>query len=338
MTVLPILWQEGRLDLLDQRLLPDEITYITCTSAAEVAIAIKEMVVRGAPAIGIAAGFGLALEARRLSTGPVQSEFLAAIQVAARNLITSRPTAVNLKWAVDRVLATASSLPRATNSEIAQAIESAALGIYRDEVDACRLIGLHGQKVIPLGGCIMTHCNAGALATGEYGTALGVVRAAYAEDDTVTVVATETRPYLQGARLTSWELTTDGIPVTLIVDGASGWMMAKGHVDVVVVGADRVARNGDTANKVGTYTIATLAKRHNIPFYIACPFSTIDSSIPTGESIVIEERDPLEVRGFGGVQWAAPRAQIRNPSFDVTPAELITGFITERGVLQPPFA
>lgn len=338
MSVLPIIWHKDRLELLDQRLLPGEIHYVPCVTAGDVTNAIRDMVVRGAPAIGIAAGFGLALEARRLSMGPVQPEFLAAIQVAARNLISSRPTAVNLKWAVDRVLATASSLPRATNLELAQAIEGAALSIYRDEVEACRSIGVHGQGVMPLGARIMTHCNAGALATGEYGTALGVVRAAYAEDDTVTVVATETRPYLQGARLTSWELTTDGIPVTLIVDGASGWMMANGHVDVVVVGADRVASNGDTANKVGTYTIATLAKRHAIPFYVACPFSTIDPSIADGHSIIIEERDPDEVRGFGGVHWAAPNVLIKNPSFDVTPAELISGFITERGVVKPPFA
>jgi methylthioribose-1-phosphate isomerase len=338
MSVLPIIWHKDRLELLDQRLLPGEIHYVPCITARDVTNAIREMVVRGAPAIGIAAGFGLALEARRLSIGSIPSKYRDAIQAAALNLIESRPTAVNLKWAVDRVLAAASSLTPATNLEIMQAIENAAENIYRDEVEACRSIGIHGQGVMPRGARIMTHCNAGALATGEYGTALGVIRAAYSADDTVTVVATETRPYLQGARLTSWELTTDGIPVTLIVDGASGWMMANGHVDVVVVGADRVARNGDTANKVGTYTIATLAKRHQIPFYVACPYSTLDPSVANGNSIVIEERDPDEVRGFGGVRWAAPNVLIKNPSFDVTPAELITGFITEGGVVKPPFA
>ena len=306
-------WQGDRLELLDQRKLPDETTYVTCRTAAETAAAIRDMVVRGAPAIGCAAAFGIALEARRG----------ASLTAAEAILAQSRPTAVNLFWALKRMRG-------------APDPEAEALAIFAEDIAACRAMGAHGAALIPDGARIMTHCNAGALATAGHGTALGVIRSARDAGKSVSVIANETRPYLQGARLTAWEMVQEKIPVTLIADNMAGHLMSCGEVDLVIVGADRIAANGDTANKIGTYTLAVLAKRHGLPFYVAAPISTFDADIPDGSRIPIEERPQEEVTGYRGVRWAPQGVSVRNPAFDVTPAELISAIITERGVVTGP--
>ena len=306
-------WKGDRLELLDQRKLPEETVYVTCRTAAETAIAIRDMVVRGAPAIGCAAAFGIALDARRGAD-------LAAAQAL---LAASRPTAVNLFWALERM-----------RSAIEP--EAEALAIYAEDLAACRAMGAHGAALIPHGARIMTHCNAGALATAGHGTALGVIRSARDAGKDVSVIANETRPYLQGARLTAWEMVQENIPVTLIADNMAGHLMSCGEVDLVIVGADRIAANGDAANKIGTYTLAVLAKRHGLPFYVAAPLSTFDASIPDGSHIRIEERPAGEVTGYRGVRWAPEGVRVRNPAFDVTPADLITAIVTERGVVAAP--
>jgi methylthioribose-1-phosphate isomerase len=311
MDVQPLRWQGDRLELLDQRLLPERAEYLTCRTAADVAQAIRDMVVRGAPAIGCAAAFGVVL-AFKQRTDPEE---------AYRVLAGSRPTAVNLFWALERM-------------RKARDLEAEALAIYNEDLAANRAMGRLGAELVPQGARIMTHCNAGALATAGYGTALGVIRAA--KDKKVSVIANETRPYLQGARLTAWEMVQEGIPCALITDSMAGYMMARGEVDLVVVGADRIAANGDTANKIGTYAIAVLAKRHGIPFYVAAPLSTFDRSIPDGAHIPIEERPADEVTGYRGTRWAPEGVTVRNPAFDVTPAELITGIICEKGVVLAP--
>jgi len=303
----PIRWQGDRLELLDQRLLPDQTVYVTCRTAAEVAAAIRDMVVRGAPAIGCAAAFGVVLG------GKDSFEVLAA----------SRPTAVNLFWALDRMKG-------------AKNPEAEARAIFDEDLAANRAMGRHGAALIPKGARILTYCNAGALATSGHGTALGVVRTAFERDKTVSVIACETRPYLQGARLTAWECVQEGIPCTLITDNMAGHLMSKGEVDVVVVGADRIAANGDAANKIGTYMMAVLARRHRLPFYVAAPTSTFDPKIADGSAIPIEERPGHEVLGYRGVRWAPEGVAVRNPAFDVTPAELITGIVCERGVIPEP--
>jgi methylthioribose-1-phosphate isomerase len=303
----PILWKGDRLELLDQRLLPDKIVYVTCRTAAEVAQAIRDMVVRGAPAIGCAAAFGVVL-----SNGSRES-----YEVLAK----SRPTAVNLFWALERM-------------KKAKDLKAEAEAIYAEDLAANRTMGDLGAALIPQGARIMTHCNAGALATAGYGTALGVIRSAKGKK--ISVIANETRPYLQGARLTAFEMVQEGIPCTLITDGMAGHLMSTGEVDVIVVGADRIAANGDVANKIGTYGLAVLAKRHGIPFYVAAPLSTFDPKIPDGSHIPIEERPAAEVTGYGATRWAPQGVSVRNPAFDVTPAELITGIITEKGVVLAP--
>ena len=303
----PIRWKGDRLELLDQRLLPGKTVYVTCRSAAEVAQAIRDMVVRGAPAIGCAAAFGVVLS----GGAPESYEVLAK----------SRPTAVNLFWALERM-------------KKAKDIESEARAIYDEDLAANRAMGSLGANLIPERARVMTHCNTGALATAGFGTALGVIRSA--KDKNISVIANETRPYLQGARLTAWELVQEGIPCTLITDNMAGHLMSKGEVDVIVVGADRIAANGDVANKIGTYTLAVLAKRHGIPFYVAAPLSTFDASIPDGSHISIEERPAAEVTGYGETRWAPEGVAVRNPAFDVTPAELITGIICEKGVVLSP--
>jgi methylthioribose-1-phosphate isomerase len=304
----PIRWKGDRLELLDQRLLPEKTAYITCRSAEEVAQAIRDMVVRGAPAIGCAAAFGVVL-----SKGSP-----AAYEVLGK----SRPTAVNLFWALERM-------------NKAQDLEAEARAIYTEDLAANRAIGKLGAQLIGERARVMTHCNTGALATAGYGTALGVIRAA--KDKNISVIANETRPYLQGARLTAWELVQEGIPCTLITDSMAGHLMSKGEVDVVVVGADRIAANGDVANKIGTYPLAVLAERHAIPFYVAAPISTFDPKIPDGSRIPIEERPAAEVTGYRGTRWAPEGVAVRNPAFDVTPAELITGIICEKGIAYPPY-
>lgn len=319
MTVQALRWQDDSLDLLDQRLLPERIEYVTCTTAAEVAHAIRDMVVRGAPAIGCAAAFGIALEARR--GGSLDAAFAALAQ--------SRPTAVNLFWALDRMMAT-----RAAKG--LGALEREALAIFDEDLEVNRAIGRHGAELVPDGARIMTHCNAGALATAGHGTALGVVRSARDAGKKVSVIANETRPYLQGARLTAWEMIQEKIPVTLVTDNMAGHLMSRGEVDLVIVGADRIAANGDAANKIGTYTLAVLAERHGIPFYVAAPLSTFDPNIADGSEIPIEERGADEVTGYRGLRWAPEGVAVRNPAFDVTPAELISGLICEKGVVRSP--
>ena len=303
----PIRWRGDRLELLDQRLLPEKKVYVTCRTAEQVAKAIKDMVVRGAPAIGCAAAFGAVL-------GKGSKK---AYEVLAK----SRPTAVNLFWALERM-------------KTATDLEAEALAIYEEDIAANRAIGELGAKLINERARVMTHCNAGALATAGYGTALGIIRSAKGKN--ISVIANETRPYLQGARLTAWEMVQEKIPCTLITDGMAGHMMSSGEVDVIVVGADRIAANGDVANKIGTYTLAVMAKRHGIPFYVAAPLSTFDPKIPDGSHIPIEERPADEVTGYRKVRWAPKGVQVRNPAFDVTPAELITGIICEKGVVMNP--
>ena len=309
MEIEPIRWKRDRLELLDQRLLPDQTVYITCRTATEVAAAIRNMVVRGAPAIGCAAAFGVVLG----SSSKEAFEVLAA----------SRPTAVNLFWALDR-------MKKAANPE------AEAIAIFDEDLAANRAMGRHGAALMPKGARILTYCNTGALATSGHGTALGVVRTAFAQDKTISVIACETRPYLQGARLTAWECVQEGIPCTLITDNMAGHLMSKGDVDLAIVGADRIAANGDTANKIGTYMVGVLARRHRLPFYVAAPTSTFDPQTANGSAIQIEERPPHEVTGYRGVRWAPEGVAIRNPAFDVTPAELISGIICEKGVVLEP--
>ena len=309
MTVEPIRWHGDSLDLLDQRLLPEKLSYLKCTTAAEVAQAIRDMVVRGAPAIGCAAAFGVVL-----SKG--SSEGFSV-------LAASRPTAVNLFWALERM-------------KKAKDLKAEAEAIFAEDLAANRAMGKLGAELIPQNARVMTHCNAGALATAGYGTALGVIRSA--KNKSISVFACETRPYLQGARLTAYELVQEGIPCTLITDSMAGHLMSRGEVDVVVVGADRIAANGDVANKIGTYALAVLAKRHGIPFYVAAPLSTFDPKIPDGSHIPIEERPAEEVTGYRGVRWAPEGVKVRNPAFDVTPARLVSAIVTEQGVIRGDLA
>ncbi len=322
--------------LLDQTALPAEERYVTITTPEAMADAIRTMIVRGAPAIGIAAAYGLVLGARRYN-GDV-SGLVQTIRQEAEMLKQSRPTAVNLAWAVNEMLKT---LDKATSEEsltgVVEALTRRAEEIHREDIAACHAIGQHGAEKIPQGARILTHCNAGALATGGYGTALGVVRSAFSQDPTIQVFADETRPRLQGARLTTWELARDGIPVTLVTDGMAGHLMKNRMVDVVVVGADRIAANGDAANKIGTYTLALAAYVHDIPFYVAAPLSTIDLSIESGLEIPIEERDPEEIAVVNGESLCAEGIRFYNPAFDVTPAPYITGIITEKGIAQPDY-
>jgi methylthioribose-1-phosphate isomerase len=299
-------WKGDALELLDQRLLPDQFVYVTCRSAAQVAAAIRDMVVRGAPAIGCAAAFGIALE-------PKDSSYAV--------LAASRPTAVNLAWALER-------MHRALDKR------AEAEAIYAEDLAVNRAIGAHGAKLLPQGARALTYCNTGALATAGHGTALGVIRSARGKG--VSVIACETRPYLQGARLTAWECLQEGIPCTLITDNMAGHLMSRKEVDLVIVGADRIAANGDTANKIGTYMLAVLAQRHALPFYVAAPLSTFDLKIADGSAIPIEERPAEEVTGYRGLRWAPQGVAVRNPAFDVTPAELITAIICEKGVVQAP--
>lgn len=327
-------WDGQRLLLIDQRVLPLEERYVACTSADEVAAAIRDMVVRGAPAIGCAAAYGVALEALHMAV-PARPTFLADLQHAFTRLAHTRPTAVNLAWALERMHLRLQALVTYSPAEIARALLDEAHAITEEDVAANRRLGELGAALIADGARILTHCNAGALATAGHGTALGVIRSAVEAGKRVAVFADETRPFLQGARLTAWELSRDGIDVTLIADAAAGHLMSQGEVDVVIVGADRVVANGDTANKIGTYSLSVLAQRHGIPFYVACPLSTIDLALANGDLIPIEERAAEEVTGFRDRRWAPPEVAVRNPAFDVTPASLISALITERGVVQP---
>jgi methylthioribose-1-phosphate isomerase len=306
LTVQALRWNGDALELLDQRLLPEQFVYITCRNAVQVADAIRDMVVRGAPAIGCAAAFGIALD-------PQESSYAV--------LAASRPTAINLAWALER-------MRRAPDKR------AEAEAIFAEDLAVNRAIGAHGANLVPAGARILTYCNTGALATAGHGTALGVVRSAKAKG--VSVFACETRPYLQGARLTAWECGQEGIPCTLITDNMAGHLMSRKEIDLVIVGADRIAANGDTANKIGTYMLAVLARRHALPFYVAAPLSTFDWTIADGSAIPIEERPAGEVTGYRGQRWAPQGVAVRNPAFDVTPAELVTAIICEKGVVPSP--
>jgi methylthioribose-1-phosphate isomerase len=325
-TIQPIKWAGDHVVILDQTRLPQTEAYLRCERVEQVAEAIRSLRVRGAPLIGIAAAYGIALAARG-----DDASMRERVAKAAELLRSTRPTARNLFWAIDRMLA------RADAGATAQDLLTEALAIHEEDARTSRLIGEHGAALIPTGATVLTICNTGALATGGEGTALAVIRTAHRHGRNVRVLACETRPLLQGARLTMWELMQDEIPATLITDGMAGTCMQRGMVDLVITGADRIARNGDAANKIGTYGLAVLAKYHGIPFYVAAPMSTVDLSIPDGSHIPIEERDPSEVRNFGGYPTAPKDAIAFNPAFDVTPAELIGGIITENGVARAPY-
>ncbi|MGQ0793245.1 MAG: S-methyl-5-thioribose-1-phosphate isomerase [Deltaproteobacteria bacterium] len=329
-------WRGDRVSMIDQRKLPMEEVYFECRGFEELAWAIKNMVIRGAPAIGVAAAMGIALGAVR-SHSRDKVQFFSEIKEASDAISKTRPTAVNLFWAIERMNRVLKENQARDVDSIRDKLVEEAIGIYEEDIAICRSIGRAGAELIRDGSAVLTHCNAGALATAGYGTALGVVRAAFERGGGITVVASETRPFLQGARLTAWELQRDGIPVTLITDSMAGYVMRKGMVDAVIVGADRIAANGDTANKIGTYTLSVLAKFHGIPFLVAAPTSTIDMKCPSGDLIPIEERDAAEVTHIQGARVAAD-TPVMNPAFDVTPSANIDYIITERGVVGPPFA
>jgi methylthioribose-1-phosphate isomerase len=324
--------------MVDQRKLPSVEVYVRCTTAAEVARAIKTMVIRGAPAIGVAAAMGVALGVQR-SKATGTRQFAAEFQKTCDLIASTRPTAVNLFWAIERMKRTFSDGALAGESvdQLKTRLRLEAERIHDEDVASCRAIGSFGAALIPDGARVLTHCNAGALATAGYGTALGVIRGAIEAGKRVTVLADETRPFLQGSRLTAWELLKDGIDTTVITDNMAGTLMLSGDIDLVVVGADRIAANGDTANKIGTYTVAILAKEHGLPFYVAAPWSTIDLTIPDGSHIPIEERAAREVTHVGSNQLTPVGAVIRNPAFDVTPHKYITAIVTDRGLFTPPF-
>lgn len=326
------------LRLLDQTRLPGEEVYVECRTYEEVADAIRDMVVRGAPAIGVAAAFGVLLAAQEVSSQDGQ-ELLAHLAMAAKTLQETRPTAVNLRWGVRRMLGVAQAAhERGAQAPEMQAVLGAeAEAIYQEDIAINQAIGNHGAALLRHGDTVLTHCNAGALATAGYGTALGVIRSAVSAGKQITVFADETRPFLQGARLTAWELHKDNIPVTLITDNMAGYFMQLGRISAVVVGADRIAANGDVANKIGTYSVALLAQAHHIPFYVAAPRSTIDLETASGVDIPIEERSGREVSHLHDYQLAPDGIEIANPAFDVTPASLVAAIITECGVVRPPY-
>jgi len=337
--MLPTIAREGDVVvMIDQRKLPAQEIYVRCKTAAEVARAIKTMVIRGAPAIGVAAAMGIAIGMRNSKATGTQ-KFAAEFHKICDIMAATRPTAVNLFWAIERMKRTFGAAVRAGASveQIKDRLDAEAAAIHDEDVASCRAMGAFGAEVVPADARVLTHCNAGALATAGYGTALGVIRGAVEKGKRVAVFADETRPFLQGARLTAWELVRDGIDTTIITDNMSGALMRQGKVDLVVVGADRIAANGDTANKIGTYGVAVLAREHNVPFYVAAPLSTIDLGTPDGDHIPIEERNAREVTHVGGAQVAPVGAHIWNPAFDVTPHRLIAGIITERGIFRAPY-
>ena len=328
-------WVDDYSKMVDQTVIPYEFKYVDITTGEAMFNAIKTMIVRGAPAIGIAGAQGVVLFAQELAAAGLNREkFVSELLKKADYLVTSRPTAVNLKWAIEKQKAVINNC-EGSISEIIAELKTNAVKLENEDIEINKKIGDNGAKIVSKGATILTHCNAGALATVGYGTALGVVRSAFAKDNTIRVFADETRPRQQGARLTTFELTMDGIPTTLITDGMCSYFMKKGMIDLVIVGADRIAANEDAANKIGTYTVAIAAKYHNVPFYVAAPASTIDTSIKSGDEIVIEERSHEEVTHINGKRICAEGVNIINPGFDVTPAELITGIITENGIFKP---
>ncbi|MDQ2086153.1 S-methyl-5-thioribose-1-phosphate isomerase [Herbivorax sp. ANBcel31] len=330
----PIKYCNGVLKLLDQTLLPTEQKVLELDNYVDISQAIKDMIVRGAPAIGVTAAYGITIGAKALDLDS-KEEFFKALRNICDTIKATRPTAVNLFWAVDRVFNKAVSNKDKSISEIQSIIENEALSMEKEDVLSNKSIGNYGNQLIKKNSTILTHCNAGALATCDYGTALGVIRAAHECKKNIKVFANETRPYLQGARLTAWELIQDDIPVTLICDNMSGYFMKKGEVDCVIVGADRIASNGDTANKIGTYALSVLAKENNIPFYVAAPITTFDFDIQTGDEITIEERNPKEITHIKNTQISPAGVNVRNPAFDVTPYKYITAIITDKGIISP---
>jgi len=328
-------WKNGAVRLLDQSRLPETIQFLDCRDYQTVADAIRTLKVRGAPAIGVTAAMGVALGVQVIDAADYAS-FAPAVIKICDELAATRPTAVNLFWAIERMRRKVESLRTQPVSAIKQALITESQVILEEDIDLCKTMGRHGAELIRDGQTILTHCNAGSLATAGYGTALGVIRSAWEQGKKIKVIADETRPVLQGARLTAWELMQDQIPVTLITDNMAGSLMRQGKIHLCVVGADRIAANGDVANKIGTYSVAVLAKAHNIPFYVAAPYSTIDLKTKSGADIPIEQRNPLEVTTIHGSHLVAPKdVAVYNPAFDVTPAELITAIITERGVFKP---
>ncbi len=329
------LYREGvSLKLLDQRMLPAREVWQTLTHPPEIALAIRDLAVRGAPAIGVAAAYGAAFSMRSGATTPPAERF----ETARRLLAATRPTAANLFAALDRMLRRFREVQGSSAGDIEKALIAEADAIAEEDLEACRRIGAYGADLLAAGSLVLTHCNAGALATAGYGTALGVIRGAVESGKAVRVLACETRPYLQGARLTAWELARDGIPVEIITDSMGGHFLSRGQVRAVVVGADRIAANGDTANKIGTYPLAVLAKENGVPFYVAAPTTTIDLSCPDGSAIPIEERSSAEVLSLGGQSIAPPGVAARYVAFDVTPARYISAIVTDRGVCRPPFS
>ena len=328
-------WRAGAVRLLDQSRLPEHVEFLDCRDYQTVAHAIRELKVRGAPAIGVTAAMGVALGAQAVLATDYD-EFAKAVFGICDQLAATRPTAVNLFWAIERMKQKLAQLRGQSVAEAKRQLVEESRRICDEDIAMCKAMGRHGASLIKDGQTILTHCNAGALATAGYGTALGVIRAAWEQGKKITVIADETRPVLQGARLTAWELMQDQIPVTLITDSMAGALMRQGLIHLCVVGADRIAANGDVANKIGTYSVAVLAKAHGIPFYVAAPYSTIDLATKTGEQIPIEQRNPKEVTSLHGSHPIAPAgASVLNPAFDVTPAEFITAIITERGVFKP---
>jgi len=329
-------WKGNTIRLLDQRRLPEEVRYLKCRDASSVARAIRTMAIRGAPAIGVAAAMGIALAAKKIR--PCQpGAFRRTMDRACDILERTRPTAVNLFWAIHRMKRVLDETSFSSLSEIRARLEAEALQIYEEDIEINRKIGEYGKGLIKNGFEVLTHCNAGALATAGYGTALGVIYAAWSEGKKFGVFADETRPMLQGARLTAWELVQEKIPVTVITDNMAGWLMKRRRISLIVVGADRIARNGDVANKIGTYPLAILAKFHHVPFYVAAPTSTLDLTMASGEDIPIEERSPEEVTHFRGKRITAKKVSAFNPAFDVTPHTLIEGIITEKGIIRKPY-
>ena len=329
----PLYRDGGELLLLDQRLLPGEEVWLRLTRAPEIAVAIRDMAVRGAPAIGVAAAYGAAFSLRSGTSTPPAERF----ETARRLLASTRPTAVNLFAALDRMARRFGRETGGSDAAVEAALVEEADAVAAEDIEACRAIGRHGAALLSGERAVLTHCNAGALATAGYGTALGVIRGAVEAGKPIRVLADETRPFLQGARLTAWELSRDGIPVELITDGMAGHFLSRGDVEAVVVGADRIAANGDVANKVGTYGLAVLAKENGVPFYVAAPTTTVDLACPDGASIPIEERSPAEVLRFAGVPIAPEGVSARHVAFDVTPARYVTAIVTERGIARPPY-
>jgi len=329
-------WKNNMVVMIDQRLLPNEEVYRTYMDFLDVAEAVREMVIRGAPAIGVAAAMGIALGAIDIKSKE-RKEFVKQFNHICNVMAHTRPTAVNLFWAIDRMKRIVKENPKLGADELKERLVEEAKRIYEEDIEINRQMGRHGSKLIKNRATVLTHCNAGALATAGYGTALGVIRAAIEEGKKIKVFADETRPFLQGSRLTAWELMKDGIDTTLITDNMSGYMMKKGLIDAVIVGADRIAANGDVANKIGTYSVAVLAKEHKIPFYVAAPISTIDLKIKSGDSIPIEERDIREVTHIKDIPIAPNAVKVKNPAFDVTPNRFVTAIITEKGIVRKPF-